>query len=132
MAEQIPQKYLDLFERKSLAFLAVHLNGDDLMVNPVWCDWDGEHILINSAEGRVKDRMMRDHRQVAMCIADPDNAFRYLEVRGTVTEISSQGGSEHIDKLAKRYLGVDKYPYRKPGDVRVIYRVRPDKVRGMG
>jgi PPOX class probable F420-dependent enzyme len=132
MSETIPENFLDLFQKKSLAYLSVHLRGEDMMVNPVWCGWDGENVVLNSVEGRLKDKMMREHRRVAMCIADPDNSFRYLDVRGTVIEITTDGADEHIDQLSQRYLGMDKYPYRRPGDVRVIFRIRPDKVRGAG
>ncbi len=128
MPASIPESHLDLFEKKSIAYLAVHLSGDAVMVNPVWCGFDGTHVLVNSSEGRLKDRMMRKHPAVTLCIADPENTFRYLEVRGKVEEITTEGALENIDALAKRYLGVDKYPYLQPGDVRVLYKIVPEKV----
>ena len=70
--------------------------------------------------------------QVALSIQDPDNPYRYLQVRGPVAEITEAGADAHIDSLAKKYLGQDKYPYRKPGEVRVIYKVAPDRVQTMG
>jgi len=63
---------------------------------------------------------------VALAIIDPDNPYRYLEIRGTVVEITEQSAAENINKLAKKYLGLDKYPYAQPGEVRVIYKIRPE------
>ncbi|HET7394050.1 MAG TPA: PPOX class F420-dependent oxidoreductase, partial [Candidatus Binatia bacterium] len=86
----------------------------------------------NSAKGRIKDKNMRRDKRVALSIQDPDNAYRYLAVRGAVEEITEQGADAHIDSLAKKYLGKDKYPFRGPGEVRVIYKIRPEKVSTMG
>ncbi len=101
-------------------------------VTPVWCDFDGQHVLVNSAKGRVKDRNMKHDARVALAIIDPDNAYRYLEVRGRVVEITEKGADEHIDRMAKKYLNVDKYPHRAPGEVRVIYKVQPENFSTMG
>jgi PPOX class probable F420-dependent enzyme len=101
-------------------------------VTPVWCDFDGTHIRINSAKGRVKDNNMRRNKKVALSIQDPDNPYRYLGVQGEIVEITEQGADDHIDALAKKYLGKDKYPFRAPGEVRVIYKIRPDKASTMG
>ena len=131
MPVSIPESHLDLFEKKSIAYLAVHLSGDAMMVNPVWCSFDGTHVLVNSVEGRLKDRVMRKHPAVTLCITDPDNSFRYLEVRGKVAEITTEGALENINALAKRYLGTDEYPYMRPGDVRVLYKIVPEKVNVM-
>ena len=94
-------------------------------VTPVWCDFDGRHVRINTAVGRQKDRnLVRDGR-VALSIADPDNAGRYLEVRGRVVERTLQGADEHIDSLSRKYLGTD-YPYRQANEQRVLYRIEPE------
>jgi PPOX class probable F420-dependent enzyme len=98
----------------------------------VWFDYDGNHLRINSAKGRVKDKNMRRNKNVALSIQDPDNAYRYLAVRGKVDDITEEGADAHIDSLAKKYLGKDKYPFRAPGEVRVIYKIRPEKVSTMG
>lgn len=132
MTNTIPESYLDLFQKKSIAYLAIHLKGGDVMVNPVWCAWDGEHVTLNSVQGRVKDKVMRKNPQVTVCITDPSNPFRYVEVRGKVVEITTDGADEHINHLSERYMGVTPYPYRKPGDVRVIYRIQPSKVVAVG
>jgi PPOX class probable F420-dependent enzyme len=80
----------------------------------------------------VKDQNLRRNPAVALSILDPDNPYRYLQVRGRVVEITEAGADAHIDSLAKKYLGQDKYPYRKPGEVRVIYKVNPERVQTMG
>ena len=98
----------------------------------MWVDFDGTHIRINSAKGRVKDKNLRRNPVVALSILDPDNPYRYLQVRGRVTDITESGADAHIDSLAKKYLGQDTYPYRKPGEVRVIYKIAPDRVQTMG
>jgi PPOX class probable F420-dependent enzyme len=98
----------------------------------VWFDFDGNHIRVNSAKGRVKDKNMRRSGRVALAILDPENPYRYLAVRGRVEEITEVGADAHIDSLSKKYLGQDRYPNRKAGEVRVIYRIRPERVSSMG
>ncbi|HTN71300.1 MAG TPA: PPOX class F420-dependent oxidoreductase [Methylomirabilota bacterium] len=132
MADKIPDQYQDLFSKVAFANLATLMPDGGPQVTPVWFDFDGTHILVNSAKGRVKDKNMRRNKRVALSIVDPNNAYRHLDVRGEVTEITEQGADAHIDKLAKKYLGKDKYPFRQPGEVRVIYKIRPDKVSTMG
>ena len=90
--------------------------------------FDGTHLLVNSATGRVKDKNLRRDGRVALSILDPDNPYRYVAVLGEVVEVTQNNADAHIDKLAKRYLGQDKYPFRQPGEARVIYKIRPDKV----
>lgn len=128
----IPNQYLDLFEKKAFANLATLNSDGSPQVTPVWCDFDGQHILINSAKGRRKDKNMRARPRVALSIQDPDNPYRYLEVRGPVDEITEAGAAEHINKMAKKYVGVDKYPYGQPGEVRVLYKIKPEHISSMG
>jgi hypothetical protein len=85
---------------------------------------------VNSAKGRVKDRNMRRNSAVALSIVDPSNPYRYLSVLGKVVDIAEQGADAHIDSLAKKYLGKDRYPYRRTGEVRVIYKIAPERVGG--
>ena len=132
MASVIPASYLDLFEKKAFASLATVMPDGRPQVTPVWCDFDGSHVIVNSAKGRRKDLNMRAEPRVALAIIDPDNPYRYLEVRGTVTEITEQGADAHIDKMAKKYMNVDAYPYRQPSEVRVIYRIKPEHCSSMG
>ena len=132
MAESIPSSHMDLFAKKAFAHLGVHLKNGGIQVNPLWVDHDGKHLVINSAQGRVKDRAMRANASVTLCISDPDNPYRFLEVRGKVSEITSEGADAHIDAMAKKYMGVDSYPYRTDGEVRVTYRIVPEKVVAHG
>ena len=132
MAEVIPEKYRDLFEKKAFAHLAT-LNSDGTpQVTPVWVDFDGKHIVVNSARGRRKDKNMEQNRSVALSIQDPENPYRYLEVRGRVEEITEDGADQHIDKMAKKYMGVDKYPFRQASETRVIYKIKPEHTSQMG
>jgi PPOX class probable F420-dependent enzyme len=128
----IPDKCKDILSKKAFANIAT-VNGDGTpQVTPVWVDYDGTHIRFNTAKGRVKDRNLRRNPAVALAIADPDNPYRYLQVRGRVADVTESGADAHIDSLAKKYLGQDKYPYRQPGEVRVIYSIAPDRVQTMG
>jgi len=132
MPEAITQQYRDLFQKKAFAHLATLMSDGRPQVTPVWCDFDGNYVRINSAKGRVKDRNMRRDPRVTLTIQDPDNPYRYLEVRGRVVEMTENGADAHIDSLAKKYLGVDTYPYRRPGEVRVIYKIEPQHTSAMG
>src|SRR5712664_338384 len=126
MSNVIPEIYVDLFQKKAFASLGTLMPDGRPQVTPVWVDFDGEHVIFNSARGRQKDRNVRRDPRVALAIVDPDNPYRYMEIRGTVVEITEDGAAQHIDKLAKKYMGVDKYPYSKPGEVRVMYKIRPE------
>jgi PPOX class probable F420-dependent enzyme len=132
MPVNIPEKYLDLFQRPSFACLATLMPDGKPQVTPVWCDFDGTHVIINSAKGRVKDRNMRRNPGVSLAILDPKNPYRYLEIRGNVTEITEEGAEAHIDKMAKKYLNVEQYPFRTPGEARVIYKIVPETISGLG
>jgi PPOX class probable F420-dependent enzyme len=124
----IPDSHRDLFQKKGFANLATLMPGGQPQVTPVWVDYDGRYVLINTAEGRQKDKnLIRDGR-VALAIMDPDNPYRYLEIRGRVAERTREGADAHIDSMAKKYLGQDKYPYRAPGEVRVIFKVEPEHI----
>jgi PPOX class probable F420-dependent enzyme len=132
MPAVIPEKYQDLFQKKAFASLATLMPDGKPQVTPVWCDFDGKHVLVNSAKGRVKDRNMRRDPRVSLALIDPDNPYRHLQVQGHVVEITEAGADQHIDKMAKKYLGQDKYPFRQPGEVRVIYKIEPDRASTMG
>jgi PPOX class probable F420-dependent enzyme len=132
MAATIPDTFRDLLQKKAFAHLATLMPDGSPQVTPVWFDYNDGHVRINTAKGRVKDKNMRRNGQVALAIQDPDNPYRYLAVRGHVEEVSEAGADAHIDSLAKKYLGQDRYPYRQPGEVRVIYRIRPERVSTMG
>jgi PPOX class probable F420-dependent enzyme len=125
----IPATHTDLLTTK-LAFAHVAtLNPDGSpQVTPVWVDFDGTHVLVNTAKGRVKARNFAREPRVALSIADPDNPYRYLGIQGRVVEITENGADAHIDKMAKKYMGKDSYPFRAPGEVRLIVKIAADKV----
>jgi PPOX class probable F420-dependent enzyme len=127
----IPDAYRDLFDKKAFAHLATVGPDGAPQVTPVWVDYDGTHVRFNTAKGRVKVRNLGRDPRVALSIQDPDNAYRYVQVRGRIAESTEEGADAHIDALAKKYLGQDKYPFRRPGEKRVIYKVRPESVQGM-
>jgi PPOX class probable F420-dependent enzyme len=129
----VPDGFKDLLTaKKAFANLAT-INPDGTpQVTPVWFDWDGRHLRINSAKGRVKDKNLRRTPTVALCIQDPDNPYRYVQIKGRVTQVTETGADAHIDALAKKYLGQDRYPYRKADEVRVTYVIAPDRVQTMG
>jgi PPOX class probable F420-dependent enzyme len=129
---KIPDSHMDLFSKKAFAHLATIMSDGTPQVTPVWVDFDGTHVLVNSARGRLKDRNVTARPQVGIEISDPENPYRYLSVQGRVARITEEGADAHIDKLAMKYMGKDKYPYRKPDEKRVLYYVEPIKVHGMG
>ncbi len=131
--EAVPASHRDLLkdEIRSFAYLATVMPDGSPQVTPVWFNMDGDNILLNSATGRVKDRNMRSRPQIALAIQDPHNAYRYLQVRGRVVEVTTEGARRHIDILAKKYTGRDVYAnYR--GEQRVRYRIDIQKVSVMG
>ncbi|HKW16201.1 MAG TPA: PPOX class F420-dependent oxidoreductase [Terriglobales bacterium] len=132
MSQSIPDKYRDLFSKRAFASLGTLMSDGSPQVTPVWVDLDGDLVVVNTARGRQKDKNMRRDPRVALAIIDPENPYRYLEIRGRVAEITEEGADAHIDKMAKKYLGADKYPYRQSGEVRVMFKIRPERTSTMG
>jgi PPOX class probable F420-dependent enzyme len=130
--EQIPDSHKDILKGKNFAHVATHMRSGRIQVTPVWIDFDGTHVLMNTAEGRVKVKNLDRDPQVAMSVMDTENPYRYVQIRGRVVEKTHEGADAHIDALAKRYLGLDSYPMRGPGEVRVIYKIAPESVQTMG
>jgi PPOX class probable F420-dependent enzyme len=122
----IPEQYLDLFKKRSFAHVATVMPDGSPQVTPVWIDYDGQHLVVNSARGRVKDRNMQPGAKVAVEILDADDPYRYIQVRGHVAEVTTDGAEAHINTLSHKYRGKD-YDYR-PGEVRVIYKIAADKL----
>lgn len=125
---RIPEKFLDLFQKRAFAHLATLMPDGSPQITPVWIDYDGTYLIVNSAKGRLKDKNMRRDPRVAIEISDPDDPYRYIQVRGRVVEITEQEADEHIDKMAFKYQGKERYPYRRPGEIRVVYKVLPEHV----
>jgi PPOX class probable F420-dependent enzyme len=132
LSQSIPDKYRDLFTKRAFASLATLMPDGSPQVTPVWVDLEGDFVLVNTARGRQKDKNMRRDPRVAMAVIDPENPYRYLEIRGRIAEITEEGADAHIDKMAKKYLGADKYPYRQPSETRVIFKIQPERVNTMG
>ena len=124
----IPQSHADLFDKKSFANLATVNADGSPQVTPVWWNSDGTNILINTAKGRVKAKNLERNPSVALAIADPDNPYRYVGIQGRVVEITEQGADDHINALSKKYIDKDIYPFRQPGEVRLIVKIKPEKV----
>lgn len=125
--------YLDLLQqKKAFANLATVLSDGTPQVTPVWLDYQGGKVRVNTAKGRVKARVLKPGAPVALAIADPDDPYRYVQIRGRVASAQENGADAHIDALAKKYLGKDKYPFRQPGEVRIMYEIEPLSVSGMG
>jgi PPOX class probable F420-dependent enzyme len=130
MAAAIPDKYRDLFQKPAFGVLATLMPDGQPQLTPVWVDWQDGHVIVNSAKGRQKDKNIERDRRVTITLIDPENPYRYVEVRGRVDEITQTNADTHIDKMAKKYLGKDKYPFRQPGEVRVMYKIAPQHVSG--
>jgi PPOX class probable F420-dependent enzyme len=129
----IPPEFLDLVTtKKAFANLATVKPNGSPQVTPVWFDFDGQSIRVNSARGRTKDKNMRRDPRVALSILDPVNPYRYLEIRGRVIKITEDGAVKHINALAKKYRGTETYRSRSPDEVRVIYVIEPRRVAGQG
>ena len=128
----IPASHADLLKKPAFGHLAT-LNADGSpQVTPVWVDFDGTNVIVNTARGRVKTKNLARESHVALSIADPENPYRYLGIQGRVVGITEAGGDAHIDAMAKKYLGKDKYPFRAPGEVRVMVKIAPEKVHTHG
>ena len=127
--KNIPSQFHDLLadETRAFAFLATLMKDGSPQITPIWFTTDGTHILINSASGRVKDRNIRRNPQVALVIADPKDPYRYLQIRGRVVEITTEGADAHIDALAGKYTGIHQYQGRRAGEQRVTYKILPKR-----
>lgn len=127
-----PDAYLDLLtEKKAFASIATVMTDGSPQVTPVWFDYTDGVVRVNTAKGRVKARTLTPGARVALAIIDPDNPYRYVQIRGRVRHVTEDGADAHIDALAKKYLGVDTYPYRQPGEQRLSVEIEPTSVSGM-
>lgn len=127
----IPSTHADILDTKALAALALVKADGTPQVTPLWFDCEGDLIVINTARGRIKDKILSRMPKVALAIVDPANAYRYIQIQGTVVECSEEGADDVIDRLAMKYFGT-KYPFRQPGEVRVTFKIRPERVQTMG
>jgi PPOX class probable F420-dependent enzyme len=127
--EKLSQAAKNLLEQPFIChFVTLNPDGSP-QVTPVWVDHDGDQILINTAEGRKKPRNLQRDKRVAVEVVDPNDAYRVLSLTGHVAAMEHEGADAHIDRLAKKYLGADTYPFRNPQEQRVILRIEPDRIR---
>ncbi len=128
----IPGSYRDLLDRPILISLATVQPDGQPQVTPVWADYVDGHVRINTAAGRQKHTNLIERPQVTVLVVDPDNGQRYIEIRGRVAEATEEGADDDIDTLAKKYLGVDSYPFRNPAETRVTFLIEPVHVSAQG
>lgn len=127
----IPEEFHDLFEKRTFAHFATVMPDGTPQVTPVWVGYDvaSGHVLVNTARGRRKEKNVSREPKVGVSITDPDDAYRWLSIRGVVEELTEEGADDHIDALAQRYLGEETYPYRDgESSARVLIRIRPEDV----
>jgi PPOX class probable F420-dependent enzyme len=127
---QLSQQAKSILDKKTFAHLATLMPDGSPQVTPVWVDYEGDFVVINTAEGRAKPRNLRNDPRVALSATDPDNPYEALIIRGRVVEITHDGADEHIDAMAKKYLDQDKYPFRQAGEQRVKVYIQPEVVKG--
>lgn len=132
MATAISPGFKKLLDEPAYCEVATLMADGSPQITQVWVDTDGEHILVNTSQNRQKTANIRRDPRVAVNVVDPNNAWRLASVRGKVVEITTEGADDHIDRLAKKYLGQDTYPFRNPAEVRVTLKIAPEKVNEMG
>lgn len=118
----------EVLAKKVLAHVATLGPDGEPHVTPVWVELDGDDIIINTALGRAKARNLASDPRVAVSLTDPDDAYSVIAIRGTVIGFTTAGADEVIDRLAKKYLGLDSYPFRREGEVRVTVRIQTDRI----
>jgi PPOX class probable F420-dependent enzyme len=129
----IPEAYHDLFEKPTFAHLVTMLPDGRPHSTPVWIDYDvaADRLLVNTERGRRKAQNVDRDPTVAVSMTDPENPYRFLSVTGEVEDVTTEGAREHIDELARRYMGENQYPNRIQTE-RIIFRIRPDDVLSGG
>ncbi len=132
MAISLSDGVRKLLDAPNFAHLATTMPDGSPQVTAVWVEYDGKHVLVNTAEGRQKPRNLRRDPRVALSIVDQQNPYASATIRGRAVELTHDGADEQIDKLAKKYLGQDKYPFRQPGEQRVAIKIEPEHESLMG
>jgi PPOX class probable F420-dependent enzyme len=132
MTSLITPQIEQLLKEPSYAQLATLMPDGSPQLTQVWVDTDGTHVIINTVATHQKVRNVRRDPRVAVNVHDPARPFRVANVRGRVVEITADGADQHIDQLARRYLGADSYPFRRPGQQRVVLKIQPQKINAMG
>jgi len=125
----LPESHRDLLTGPNFAHLTTLMADGSPQVTPVWIDAEGDLVLFNTAEGRVKTRNLDRDGRVALSIQDAQNPYRYLQIRGRVIEKTHAGADAHIDRMAQKYLGQETYPWRSPSEQRVVYKIQATSVQ---
>jgi len=125
---ELPELARELLLGKNYAAIATSMKDGAPSASIVWCDTDGEHVIFNTAEGRLKPNSLRRDARVAVAVFDMENPYRQAMIRGRVVSMEHEGANEHSDRMAKKYLGVDDNPHRYPHETRIIVRIKPDHV----
>ncbi|HYT01417.1 MAG TPA: PPOX class F420-dependent oxidoreductase [Candidatus Acidoferrum sp.] len=125
---QISEPIAKLLEGRNIAFVATLMKDGWPQITPTWVDLEDGKILVNTAEGRLKQKNISRDDRVAISVIDQNNPYHMVTVRGRVVEQRKEGADEHVDKLAKKYLGVDRYPRRSPNEKRIIIKIKPERV----
>jgi PPOX class probable F420-dependent enzyme len=128
MTSKISPDVAKLIDDKNFAFVATLMKDDSPQITPVWIDLVDGIILVNTAKGRVKQKYVSRDPRVAISIVDRNNPYNMVTIRGNVVEQTAEGADKHIDKMAKKYLGVDKYPFSMPGEERILLKIVPSKI----
>lgn len=128
----IPEQYQDLLTKQSFAHIATIGPNGEPQSTPVWIDWDGQYILFSQTKSRQKLHNLQREPRIALSMTDPANPYRYLEVRGVVESVEDDPNNAFINKMAKKYINQDVYPWHRPEDERVVVKVRPEHTTQMG
>lgn len=128
---KLTDKAKALIDAKSFAHIATINKDGSPQVSPVWIERQGDTVIVNTEQTRRKVRNLRRTPVVSLSLQDPENPYSYVEIRGRVVEITPEGGFEGIDRLGKKYMGVDKYQGNQPGDMRVQIKIEPTHITGM-
>ncbi|HEX6562539.1 MAG TPA: PPOX class F420-dependent oxidoreductase, partial [Nitrososphaera sp.] len=128
-SKQLSKDILPLFTDKNLVYVATLMEDGSPQITPTWVDVDESQntILVNTAKGRVKQKNLARDPRIAVAVVDRNNPYNVATIRGKVVEQATEGADAHIDKLAKKYLGLDSYPFRNPSEQRVILKIKPEK-----
>jgi PPOX class probable F420-dependent enzyme len=132
MPERIEGKARELLEAPNFCHISTVAKSGRPQINPIWVHTDNGHVVVNSAEGRAWPANVRRDPRVTLCVPNQDNPYEYVTIWGRVVDETHDGADENIDFLAKKYLDKDEYPFRQPGEQRVLFRIEPEKVHVYG
>lgn len=132
MSKPIPESHLDILTKANFAHVATLMPDGSPQVTPVWIDVENGQVVFNTADGRQKARNLDRDGRIALSVHDQGNPYRYIQIRGRIAAKTTQGADAHIDKMAKKYMGLDAYPYRNAAEQRVIYRIEAEHIQTNG